>query len=249
VEIKCSQCGAGIEISSESGFISCPYCDSRLYVETDRTIQHFYLKPGLKPEQIPGIISRELSKLELTESASVIESKLIYVPFWLIKLKDQTLRFPAGKLELAELKNFSFPVGALAPFEPELALSGEVEIPELDLDQLMNHPKLEKLKDEVLNSELVHIPFFRVDYTYQGQRYTAMIDAGAGKLYADKLPVSAGREKDRYFLIRFGILSLVFLLEAFLIPGKHFWVQIIVYVLTCGIAWYFIQAELKRLGY
>lgn len=247
MEIKCSQCGASVGLSSESGFLNCPYCDSRLYVETDHSVQHYYLKPALQPEQIAGVISKELLKLELTQPTSIIESELVYVPFWLIKLKDQTLSFPASELELAELRNFTIPVGAMVPYEPELEQSARVEMPELGFEDLWRNPKMEKLRDEVLKSELVHIPFYRVVYTYQGLSYSALIDAGAGTMYADNLPASASQAKDRYFFKWFGLLSLIFFSEAFFIP--KLWILVLAYLFTGGVAWYFLQQDLKRRGY
>jgi len=247
VEIKCSQCGAGVEISEESGFIGCPYCDSRLYIETAQTVQHSYLKPGIKPEQVAAIISQELSKLELTQPVSVIQSELVFIPFWLIKLKTGLLRFPASELEISELRNFSIPVGAVIPYDPEIEGKAKVEMPELSLDNILASPKLEKQKDEIVKSELVHIPFYQANYKYLDQGFSAMVDAGAGKLYADSLPISASRQKDRYFLTLFAILSLLFLLEAFLIP--KFWILLLAYLATGAGAWYLIQANIKQKGY
>ncbi len=247
MEIKCSQCGAGLEVSEESGFIGCPYCDSRLYIETAQSVQHSYLKPGINPEQVAGVIAEELSKRELTQPVSVIQSELVFVPFWLIKLKNGLLRFPASELEIAELRDFSIPVGAVIPYDPEIEGKAKVEMPELSLDDILAGPKLEKRKDEIVKSELVHIPFYKTDYKYLDQVFSAMVDAGAGKLYADSLPVSASPQKDRYFLTLFAILSLIFLLEAYLIP--KFWVLILVYLATGAGAWYLIQANIKQKGY
>lgn len=249
MEIKCSQCGAGIEVSPESGFIICPYCDSRLYLEEGKSVKHYYLKPALKPEQIPSLLNKELSKLELTQPAELIKSQLIYLPFWLIKLKEQILYFPASGLEIMALRSYSFPVGELVPYEPELEQKAKIEAAELALDTLLLQLGDKLCEEKIEKVELIHIPFYHLEYNYQAQQYQAMIDAGTGRLYADKLPSSATRTKDRYFLSRFAILSVVFLLEAFFIPNKFFWALILGYILTGTIAWYLLQKEIKQRGY
>jgi len=247
VEIKCSQCGAAIEISPESGFITCPYCDSRLYLETGRTITHSYLQPRLKPEQVPGALVNDLAELELNRPVQVVETKLKYVPFWVIQLKNGRLRFPASQLELAELQEFSLPAGALLPYDPGIEQQAEVELPEAGLDKIMQQPNIVKIKDEIVKADLVHVPFYQVAYQYAEQRYHAMVEAGGGKLFADKLPESLGREKDRYFLILFGILSLVFLVESFLVRGLG--MLLLVCGLTGAVAWYLVRKDIAQKGY
>ncbi len=247
VEIKCSQCGAAIAISPESGFITCPYCDSRLYLETGQTVAHSYLKPALKPEQVPGALVNGLAELELNRPVSLTESELVFVPFWEIKLKDGRLRFPASQLELAELGDFSIPAGAMVPYDAEIEQKAKVEMPEVGLDKIMHQPGIVKIKDSIEKADLVHVPFYKVVYKYGDESYSAMVDAGAGKLYADKLPVSLGREKDRYFLIRFGILSAVFLLEAFFVRG--FWLLMLVAAATGATAWYLVGKDIAKKGY
>jgi hypothetical protein len=106
---------------------------------------------------------------------------------------------------------------------------------------------MKKVKDDIVKADLVHMPFYRVVYKYVDDNYEAMVDAGAGKLYADKLPASLGREKDKYFLALFGILSLIFLTEAFFVRG--IWILLLVYLATGALSWYLVQANIKKKGY
>ena len=247
MEIKCTQCGAGVEISEESGFIVCPYCDSRLYIESDRTVRHFYLKPEVKPGEVAGVISRELFKQELKGEVSVVSVEPVFIPFWLIHLKQGEMRFPAAELANPELKDCAIPAGKLLPYEPELERKCKVEMPALSLEDLKQKPAMKETADSIERADLIHLPFYRVAYQYGGESFQAMVDAGQGKFYAERLPRGLSHEKDRYFLGLFAVLSLVFLLEAFFIPG--FWFVLLAYAATGALAWYLVGKALEQKGY
>ncbi len=247
MEIKCTQCGAGIEIKEDSGFITCPYCDSRLYVETDQTVEHLYIKPRLQAEQLKGALGRELFKKELTQPVEVVSAKLIFIPFWLVRLDNGFLRVPASQLEFSEMKKFKIPVGKLAPYEPELERDYEVRLPEIDLNELLSMPQIKRFLDRIKKISLIHIPFWEISYKYEENIYQALIDAGSSQLFAEELPPSPSKAKDRYFMTWFGVLSGIFLLEAFLLP--KFWMIALAYLGTGAISYYFLNKDLAKRGY
>jgi DNA-directed RNA polymerase subunit RPC12/RpoP len=247
MDIKCTQCGAGIEITEESGFITCPYCDSRLYLEADRTVRHFYLKPEIRHDQLAAIIGKELFSRELKGPVEIASAEPLFIPYWLIRLKEGILHFPAAELTNTELQQFVVPVGKLEPYEEGLEKKYKMEMPHLSLDDLMKKPAMEQAKDSIERSDLIHIPFFKVFYHYDQGTFQTMIDAGEGRMYAEKLPRGLSHEKDRYFMTLFLILSAVFMGEAMLMP--HFWEVAISYLVTGVIAWYFIHKVLDAKGY
>ena len=247
MDIKCTQCGAAVEINEEGGFLTCPYCDSRLYVESDQTVRHFYLKPEIKSEELAPIISKELFERELKGPVSVVESKIVFIPFWLIRLKEGALRFPAAELSNSELQDFKIPVGKLVPYDPEVGSSYNIEMPQLSLDDLKKKPVMEQVANKIEGTDLIHIPFYRVLYKYGADVFHAMVDAGEGKLYAEKLPRGLSKEKDRFFLVLFFALSVIFMIEAFLVPG--FWRTVLAFTITGAISWYYIRALLGKKGY
>jgi len=247
VEISCTQCGANIEITEDSGFITCPYCDSRLYVEVDRTVRHLYLKPRISSNQLPGIISKALEKFELTQPVELTEAKLVFIPFWLLRLEKGILRFPASELEFEELKKFKIPVGELLPYEAEIERNYQVELPELELEEIFHLPLVERVKDQIQRVDLIHLPFYQVSYKYLEQIYSGLVDGAGGKFFAQQLPPSPSKEKDRYFMKWLGALSLIFLLEAFFLP--RFWMILCAYLGTGVLGWYVIKKDLEKKGY
>jgi len=247
VEIKCTQCGAGVEIKEDSGFLACPYCDSRLYLESDRTVRHFFLQPEIRPEQVSGAVSRELFTRELKGPVQVGAAEPFFIPFWLLRMKDGALRFPAAELENLELQKFAIPAGKLVPYDSSAESQYRIETPDLSLDQLMQKPALEEAKDRIERSDLIHVPFYKVAYSYQGASYQAMVDAVEGGVYAEQMPAGISGEKDAYFMTLFVILSLVFVAEAFILRG--FWLTLLGYAITSAAAWQVVSRLLDRKGY
>jgi hypothetical protein len=247
MEIKCTQCGAGVEINEEGGFLTCPFCDSRLYVESDQTVRHFYLKPEIKSEELGPIIARELFQRELKGDVAVIEHKAGFIPFWLVRLKERQLQFPAAELSNAELQDFKIPVGKLVPYDEEVGAKFNIEMPQLSLDDLKKRPAVEQLEKQIEGTDLIHVPFYRVKYKYGNGEFRAMMDAGQGNLYAEKLPRGLSKEKDRFFLMLFAALSVIFTVEAFLIPG--FWLTVLAFVISGVAAWYYLRRLLEQKGY
>ena len=94
---------------------------------------------------------------------------------------------------------------------------------------------------------MIHVPFYRVFYKYGENVFHAMVDAGEGKLYTEKLPRGLSKEKDQFFLVLFFALSFIFMIEAFLVPG--FWLTVLAFAITGAISWYYIRSLLEKKGY
>jgi hypothetical protein len=247
MQIKCTQCGAGLDITEDTGFIVCPFCDSRLYLESDRTVRHFYLQPVIKAKDVAGFIGKELSRRELKDPAQVISAHIVFIPFWLVRMKETTLSYQAADLEYSVFEQLKIPVGELIPYESELEGKFEVQAPEVSLEQIMKKQELDEYKDKVERVDLIHIPFYKVRYSYKSAAYHSLVDACSGVAYAENFPASISKEKDRFFMIIFAVLSVVFTVEAFALPGFLF--PMLAFVITGAGAWFYVSRLLNRKGY
>ena len=60
MEIKCTQCGGKAPIEEDADFIRCPFCETALYIDADRSVKHFYMDPAVADsagEIIDGMIA------------------------------------------------------------------------------------------------------------------------------------------------------------------------------------------------
>ncbi len=248
MKIRCTQCGAEISIEEDAGFIQCEYCDTHLFVEVDRTVQHYNFRPRMEAGALGSVIMRHLSGMELTRVVEVTESELVYFPFWQITTEQgRKVIIPGAITTIESLGDVSIPAGDLKFFDPEKIPSGRIIPPETLLDGALAQFKGLNLHDEVKESALIHLPVFTVSYNYQGNSYEAAVDALSGSVYADEYPPLPVRDKDRFFGLMMFATMLVFVLEGVLIKGFGF--TIIAYALT-GVPLYFaIRSLLKGKGW
>jgi DNA-directed RNA polymerase subunit RPC12/RpoP len=248
MKVRCTQCGAEIPIEEDAGFIQCEYCGTHLFVEVDRTVQHYNFRPRMEAGSLASTIMRELSRLELTLPVEITRAELVYFPFWQITTEQgRNVTIPGAITTIENLAGVTIPAGDLKFFDPENIPSGKIIPPETLLDGALAQFKGLNLRDEVKESALIHLPVFLVSYRYQDNSYEAAVDALSGNVYADEYPPLPIRDKDRFFGLMMLVTMLIFVLEGVLIRGFGF--TILAYALT-GVPLYFgIRALLKSKGW
>ena len=70
MNVTCTRCGAKVPIETDTSTVRCPFCESALSVETDRTVMHHYMGPQIKIEDLNPVLQRKLSYLEIRDRAA-----------------------------------------------------------------------------------------------------------------------------------------------------------------------------------
>ncbi len=248
MKLKCTQCGADLEIRKDSGFMVCPYCDSSLFVEMDRTVRHYSIKPIVVADGLAPTVQRSLAALELKDRIELTNAKFVYFPFWQLHLPlRKRYILPAATTTIEDLGSVSIPVGELQFYQKQEEGQGELIEPETLLDGAMAHLAGRGVNDEVARSDLVHLPLFFVGYSYQGRAYQAAVDAVSGKVYADSFPPSRSNEKDRFFAGMVLLTFAIFLVEGIVVPG--FGITIMAYVATSALLYLAIKKTMQKKGW
>ena len=52
--IKCTQCGADVEVQQDETFIDCPYCASALFLDKRKVVFHYVIASNFKPNEAEG---------------------------------------------------------------------------------------------------------------------------------------------------------------------------------------------------
>jgi len=55
MDLKCTQCGGQTPSSEDTSFVRCPFCETALCLETDRTVSHQY-----PPASVPNDLGPRL---------------------------------------------------------------------------------------------------------------------------------------------------------------------------------------------
>jgi hypothetical protein len=95
---------------------------------------------------------------------------------------------PAAALSISELKRITIPAADLVPYDQATVVSAvEATVPyEAMLRWLEDDRGISK--SEVSEVSLVHLPTYQFKYTFKDRRYTALIDAATGEVFANIFP-------------------------------------------------------------
>lgn len=195
--LNCTQCGGELHPDEGQLFLTCPYCAAAVYVDKARVVFHWHLAPTLNPEQARGALFRWMSSnatvKDLDKKSSISESSFCYFPMWHIKsrqgAKETVTLEPAAAITITELRTLSLPAGDLRKYDS--ALDSQSVPPTVPLQTALTWANQQNPGGSILETALVHIPVYTYKYAFNGQTYTAIVEAGTGKVFANIFPAKA----------------------------------------------------------
>lgn len=237
-------------IEHDTGFINCPFCDTALYLDTDRTVKHFYLDFQVSSKDLAPVIQRKLSYMEVKAPVKVLSHSMVFLPVWKLEAATgETVLVPGAALSMEAMEELRLPAGDLKLMGPDAAADKELTEPELLLEDAARKAR-ETLGGEdvkIRAASLVHLPFYRVEYSCRDESFEAAVDGVSGEVYADSWPSAPHRQKDRVLGMIAALAFGLFFIEAAAIPG--FWLVVPAYAIT-GVGIYFLaRGVLKKMGW
>jgi len=215
MQVKCTQCGGGVPIDTEQAVAQCPYCASSLYVSIHSGFLHYVLKPLIKEKDLPKILETFLARRERKGGFSITRSRRVFWPFWQMQESGGRLRVHIGATNpVTDLERSGIPSGDAAPYQPSLVQDEWFEPPSAPVEEIIEREGIEAQK-----TWLAHIPFWVVNYEYDGVIYEAWIDAVRGEVFADDLPPTFGKRKDRAYALAAITAFAVFFVIGVLAPS------------------------------
>ncbi len=198
-KFQCTQCGGELHPDEGQLFVTCPFCNSTVYLDKSRVVFHWYLAPTLDQKRARSSLARWMAGNEtvkdLDEKSRLVDQSFQYFPLWFFKRrrsdgKETILLEPAAATSVSELKRVKLPAGDLRKYDDDLEnQSQQPTVPlQAALDWLKGRQVVPK---EIAESALVHIPLYTFKYTYQGQRYTAVVEGATGRVLANIYPAKA----------------------------------------------------------
>lgn len=250
MDINCTQCGGKVPIQEDTSFVRCPFCETALYVETDRTVSHQYLAASVAEKDLGMYLQRRLARFEVEEQAKVKNAKLIFFPVWRFDLPTgKSVAVPAAAPLFDDLRRLKMPAGAYQLFDAA-ALAGRTVIePDLLLEDAALEARAETGNEETkfTGAALVHLPFFHVTYAAGTRDFRALVDAASGEPYADDWPAGSQKQKDRALGMIAALCVILFLLEAVLVPGPG--LTLLAYGVTAVGIYYLARSTLAKMGW
>jgi hypothetical protein len=216
--IKCTKCGAPIDIDPGQRIAKCKYCDSQIFIDKSGA-GFFYIIPFmLNASQAQSTFKRWSagSKMarDLEAQAHISILRQSYFPVYMFKRdvggREQVLVQPARSTTLPGMRNLKIPPGDLKVFDQKYSVEGaEVISPDMDMMAYLG-----TLPGKPLEQALVYFPTWVIEYGYKGRKYSAVIDGSSGEIFAADSPP---RQSAPYVII--GAVSFVlFLVEGLFFP-------------------------------
>jgi uncharacterized C2H2 Zn-finger protein len=214
--LRCPQCGGDLRADHGQIFLSCPYCNSTVYLDKSQVVFHWYLSPTLEENQARGALARwmagNLTVKDLDKKSQVVSTSFEYFPLWYFKNRDSKGREsiylePAAAISVSELRNLRLPAGDLKRYDDTIAAHAHPPSVPLRtaLGWLREHHNVGE--GEVQEQALVHIPIFTFKYVFEGIAYTTVVEAATGIVFANIYPAKA----EGPYLLAGGAAALVFL--------------------------------------
>jgi len=212
--ILCTQCGGEIHPDEGQIFITCPFCDSTIYVDKGKVVFHWYIDPTINPDQVNSTLFRwmsgNLTVKDLDKKSRLLSKEFLFFPLWYFKVRLQgngetILLQPAAATSVSELKNLRIPAGDLKKYDVEI--DTDAQTPTVPLEVARGWLGENIIQGEPLETFLVHIPIFIIKYMYQNQIFTAVVEAGTGKVFANVFP----SKSEAPYILAAGLTALVYM--------------------------------------
>lgn len=219
-ETACPQCGALLAVPHQVDTFACSHCRSSLRRGTGLRVHRLFERPRVTREAAAGFLrgwfAGPAGPSDLEKEAISEVDGLHYVHFLRLRRTGADVVVALAPLPTPEVLNLG---GVPAQFDGEPPAGAEeagarvIAIDEDLLREELRRAAADPEVDEVLVERRAYYP---VRYSYRGDRYTAAVEAGSGRVLAERRP--ARREVLGERRVAAGALLLLFA-EAVLVPG------------------------------
>lgn len=215
-DFHCTQCGGEIHPDEGQIFLTCPYCGAAVYLDRSVVVFHWYLAPTLDEGKARASLARWMAGnqtvKDLDQKAQITGSAFEYFPLWFFKCrqpdgKEVILMEPAAATSVSELRNLNLPAGDLRKYD-ESEVGSQATTPNVPLETALRWVEQQQIAPGAVSERsLVHVPIYTFKYTYKGNTYTAIVEAGTGCVFANIYPAKA----EAPYLLAGGLTALVYL--------------------------------------
>ncbi len=194
-QLTCSQCGGVLTPAEGEIFITCPYCRATVYLDKSRVVFHWAITPTVDEQAAQANLRRWMAGNQtvknLDRKATLAEQTFQYFPLWHIKVAqaEQEIVYlePATATSITEIKRLVIPAGDLNPYRSEL--DAQAVPPDVPYQAVVKHMEERGIKSHTIReAALVHMPLYTLKYIFEGRRYTAIVEAASGQVFANVFP-------------------------------------------------------------
>lgn len=224
-KVKCTQCGAPLDVPRGADHITCPFCGSSVEIKKGIYQGEFWAKPVFDKAAATERFFRWTAERDkpapFNEKVELTSIVPVWVPTWHIRewkageggARDIAFSIQPGFADRKAYEALSpqnLPLEAIKPVEEPLA--GELAQPDMSPQDKITF--LKSRGQDVQELTLVYVPLYRVDYSYKGGKYNLLIEGMTGGIHALSYPKKPGWPYYMYTVV-FGIFFVLLSLPLF----------------------------------
>jgi hypothetical protein len=193
-EILCQQCTAVLPVEQGALIAVCEFCGATNAVDKSQAVLHYVVRDTLRDTDAAAALRRWMggnaTVKNLDRKASIQPPTFQLWPMWLVRAavkdKEKVILKPAAAVSVLDTTSINIPASDLEPYHH----SAHALEPTVPLNAVKSWLKADQQISEGMIKEmsLVHLPVYLFEYRYEGRPYTAVVEAAAGKVYADIYP-------------------------------------------------------------
>ncbi|MCX8174084.1 MAG: zinc ribbon domain-containing protein [Thermoplasmata archaeon] len=182
-----------MEIEPGNKFVRCTYCDSQMYIDKSGAGFFYILEFKLDETAATGVFRRwaagSVMAKNLDKDAKIFKAIPQYFPVYMFKRdvdgREVVYVEPAKSTSLPGMHNLKVPPGDIKIFDQHYKIPQNIQViqPELEMMAYFN-----SLPGKPKEQALVYFPIWYMEYNYQGQIYSVVIDGSSGEVFADRFP-------------------------------------------------------------
>ena len=195
-EVKCGQCGSVLAVEHGSYYVTCEFCGTTSFVDKARAVFHYALRVTIGQEEALPALRRWMAGDEtvknLDSKAEIEQPVFEYFPMWMVKAQtgeqEQIFLKPAAALSVSELERLTVPAADLQSYDP--GLDESIVPPSVSYEAMQQWLAADQhiQPEDMREVSLIHVPIYTFKYGFDGRRYTAIVEAAAGEVFANIFP-------------------------------------------------------------
>ena len=198
-QILCYQCAAVLLVEQGSQFVTCEFCGATNFIDKRGAVLHYAAKATVDESQAESALRRWMGGNQtvkaLDKKAQIQRPSYQLFPLWMVRVeqngKEKIILEPAAALGIFDLVDVNIPASDLEPYDH--TLDGDAVTPTVPYDTVKMWLSQNRgiAEGAIKETSLVHLPMYEFKYQFNGETYTAVVDATTGKTFVNRFPSKA----------------------------------------------------------
>lgn len=194
-EILCNQCTAVLPVEQGATIAVCEFCGTTNALDKSQAVLHYVVRETLREHEAGAALRRWMggnqTVKELDKKAAIQPPAYYLWPMWLVRADvkgaEKVFLKPGAAVAVLDLTEMRIPASDLEPYDYSLSAAVDPTVPVKAVKKWLADDH-QISAGAIKEMSLVHLPVYVFTYQFQGESYTAVVEAASGRVFADRFP-------------------------------------------------------------